>query len=452
MSRYYAPFRGAARGDGGGCLPLPIIAAEAALAVVDAAIAATAFVQLARIHRHNQQHGWTRQKFINTVITTDFLSVNHFAVFLAYFVSTVIATCEKWLVRRYCFLPRFYYCCHSGELSILYWCLTNDEDEDDVRSHQEALLDRTKTKPGTRPTDARRKCFPGIQLGSRQKFVILVLVLSFIVMLAFAILIWVGRGENPIDSSLLKKVYLDVFSVVVLVLGAALACYGALLFSKMSKVRSETVSTEKWKVASLAAVSLICFSSSAILALVTNIPDEYHLIFFSSPLPVRELTLEVSDRKKACYYGGRCRLSSSVPSGFVLWVMRDMPQRPTVERPTQSRVVTLFRDRPSPTQDPQWRAAVTSSNKELDLKHFWNCRPSSQAQFNLKRKTSKLVSSVLETEIEHQKGFFFPARYLPLCCDVISLEISNDGSPLEESVSVCLDASVQCCNAGSRCD
>uniref|UniRef100_A0A453FIJ2 Uncharacterized protein n=1 Tax=Aegilops tauschii subsp. strangulata TaxID=200361 RepID=A0A453FIJ2_AEGTS len=62
MSRYYAPFRGAASGDGGGCLPLPIIAAEAALAVVDAAIAATAFVQLARIHRHNQQHGWTRQK------------------------------------------------------------------------------------------------------------------------------------------------------------------------------------------------------------------------------------------------------------------------------------------------------------------------------------------------------------------------------------------------------
>jgi hypothetical protein len=109
-------------------------------------------------------------------------------------------------------------------------------------------------------------------------------------MFAFAILIWVGRGENPIDSSLLKRVwriidavscwaillycllrclkiavyfcvgsskfftnssnnltttylvvillfyrftqhfisqvYLDVFSVVVLVLGGALACYG----------------------------------------------------------------------------------------------------------------------------------------------------------------------------------------------------------------------------------
>ncbi|GJM93116.1 hypothetical protein PR202_ga09645 [Eleusine coracana subsp. coracana] len=103
-------------------------------------------------------------------------------------------------------------------------------------------------------------------------FLVQVLILSFVVMFSFAILIWVGRGENPIDSSLLKRVYLDVFSVVVLVLGGALACYGALLFSKMSKVRSETVSTEKWKVASLASVSLICFSSSAILALVTNVP------------------------------------------------------------------------------------------------------------------------------------------------------------------------------------
>ncbi|EMS52176.1 hypothetical protein TRIUR3_34462 [Triticum urartu] len=265
----------------------------------------------------------------------------------------------------------------------LYVSKTNDEDEDDVRSHQEALLDRTKTKPGTRPTDARRKCFPGIQLGSRQKFVILVLVLSFIVMLAFAILIWVGRGENPIDSSLLKKVYLDVFSVVVLVLGAALSCYGALLFSKMSKVRSETVSTEKWKVASLAAVSLICFSSSAILALVTNIPV---LLYWYST--------EAEIIKNAVILFLYYLIGSSVPSGFVLWVMREMPQRPTVERPTQSRVVTLFRDRPSPTQDPQWRAAVTSSNKELDLKYFWNCRPSSQAQFNLKRKTSKLVLNI----------------------------------------------------------
>jgi hypothetical protein len=56
-------------------------------------------------------------------------------------------------------------------------------------------------------------------------------------------------------------------------------------------------------------------------------------------------------------------VGSSVPSGFVLWIMRDLPHRQVVERPTESRVVTLFRERPSTTQDPQWRTAVTSSNK-----------------------------------------------------------------------------------------
>uniref|UniRef100_A0A0E0JNR5 THH1/TOM1/TOM3 domain-containing protein n=1 Tax=Oryza punctata TaxID=4537 RepID=A0A0E0JNR5_ORYPU len=285
--------RGAAAGDGGGCLPMPIVAAEAALAVIDTSISVAAFVQLARIHRHDQQHGWTRQK-------------------------------------------------------------TNDEDEEDTRSHHEALLDRTKNKPGIRAVDVRRRCCPGVQLGSRQKFVILVLLLSFVVTIAFAILIWIGRGENPIDSSLLKRVYLDVFSVVVLVLGGALACYGAILFSKMSKVRSETGSSEKRKVASLAAVSLICFSSSAILALVTNVPV---LVYWYS---ADEYIVNNAIILFMYYFIG-----SSIPSGFVLWVMKDIPHRQTVERPTQSRVVTLFRDRPSTTQDPQWRTAVTSSNKAL---------------------------------------------------------------------------------------
>jgi len=41
----YGPFPTAA-GDGGGCLPLPIVAAEGALAVVDGAIATAAFVQV----------------------------------------------------------------------------------------------------------------------------------------------------------------------------------------------------------------------------------------------------------------------------------------------------------------------------------------------------------------------------------------------------------------------
>ena len=33
-----------------------------------------------------------------------------------------------------------------------------------------------------------------------------VIVLTFVFMFAFAVLIWFGRGENPIDSSLLTRV------------------------------------------------------------------------------------------------------------------------------------------------------------------------------------------------------------------------------------------------------
>ncbi|KAG2600752.1 tobamovirus multiplication protein 1-like isoform X2 [Panicum virgatum] len=350
----YGPFPTAA-GDGGGCLPLPIVATEGALAVVDGAIATAAFVQLARIHRHNQLQGWTRQKVFHLMIGLSNI------VFLLYFVSTIIATCQRWIcwVHGCGFVlmasPQILLLA-SFLLLLSFWVdlchQTNDEDEEDVRSHREALLDRTKTKPGIHPVNIHQRCCPGIQLGSRQKFVILVLILSFVVMFAFAILIWVGRGENPIDSSLLKRVYLDVFSVVVLVLGGALACYGALLFSKMSKVRSETVSNEKWKVASLAAVSLICFSSSAILALVTNVPVLLYWYSTDADIIYNAIILFV-------YY----IIGSSVLSGFVLWIMRDLPHRQVVERPTESRVVTMFRERPSTTQDLQWRTAVTSSNK-----------------------------------------------------------------------------------------
>ncbi|XP_062221363.1 tobamovirus multiplication protein 1-like isoform X4 [Phragmites australis] len=320
----YGPFRVAA-GDGGGCPPLPIVASEAVLAVVDGAIATAAFVQLTRIHRHNQQQGWTRQKIFHFMIGLSNI------VFLLYFLSTIIATCQRWIcwVHGCGFVlmasPQILLLA-SFLLLLSFWVdlchQTNDEDEEDVRSHHEALLDRTKTKPGIRPVTIRRRCFPGMQLGSRQKFVILV--------------------------------YLDVFSVVVLVLGGALACYGALLFSKMSKVRSETVSTEKWKVASLAVVSLICFSSSAILALVTNVPVLLYWYSTDADIVNNAVILFV-------YYF----IGSSVPSGFVLWIMRDMPHRHAVERPTESRVVTLFRERPSNVQDPQWRTAVTSSNKVL---------------------------------------------------------------------------------------
>ncbi|GJM93117.1 hypothetical protein PR202_ga09646 [Eleusine coracana subsp. coracana] len=125
----YGPLRIASR-DGGGCLPLPIVISEAVLAVVDGAIAAVAFVQ-----------------------------IFHFLIGLSNVASPQILLLVSFLLL----LSFWVDLCHQS----------NDEDEDDVRSHHEALLDRTKTEPGFRPVNIRQRCCPGIQLGSRQKFVIL---------------------------------------------------------------------------------------------------------------------------------------------------------------------------------------------------------------------------------------------------------------------------------------
>ncbi|KAJ3695257.1 hypothetical protein LUZ60_000634 [Juncus effusus] len=351
------------------CLPPPVFAADAVLAVLDGAIAVVCFVQLLRIHLQSQQQGWTSQKIFHLMIGSCTIG------FVAFFITTIIATCEGWrcwphscgFILMACpqilFLAAFL-------LILSFWVdlchQPNDEEEEDEEqnSYVESLLDKSKKKPGPGPPAgdthrARRSCcsWPGVRLGSRQKFVILVIVLTFVFMFAFAVLIWIGRAENPLDSSLLTRVYLDIFSVAVLLLGGALACYGMILFSKMSKVRSETVSTEKWKVASLAIVSLVCFASSAILALATNVPvlsyrysEDSNTIFGSVFMFL--------------YFF----IGSSVPCGFVIWVMREIPQRAVIERPIQQTVVTFIRDNRSANtttnQNPQWRTAVTSSQSK----------------------------------------------------------------------------------------
>lgn len=144
-----------------------------------------------------------------------------------------------------------------------------------------------------------------------------------------------------------------------LLLGGVLACYGVLLFSKMSNVRSEMASTEMWKVASLAAVTVICFTSSAVLSLVTNIPLQVLSYWHLAPSDCLSSSAFIF-----LYYF----IGSSVPSGFVLWIMREMPPRLVADsdRPAPSTIVTFIRERSTPTQNPQWRASVASSqNKGL---------------------------------------------------------------------------------------
>ncbi|OWM73284.1 hypothetical protein CDL15_Pgr001398 [Punica granatum] len=154
----------------------------------------------------------------------------------------------------------------------------NDEEEDggndnEENSSQQSLLD---SKAKYSPISERRcRCcsFQNIEVGSRQKFVIAVVAVVFVLMLCFAVLIWIGTGKNPIDSLSVAQVYVHFCAVTSLLLGGALGYYGILLFLELRKLRSERSSADMWKVGGLAVVSVLCFTSSALIALLTDSPQ-----------------------------------------------------------------------------------------------------------------------------------------------------------------------------------
>ncbi|PKA48727.1 hypothetical protein AXF42_Ash018669 [Apostasia shenzhenica] len=191
----------------------------------------------------------------------------------------------------------------------------DDDEEDDDLSICESFLEKANAPPSRLHIHGR--CFPfgKVRLGSRQKYVILVIVLTFAFMVAMAILIYVGRRKNPIESSLVAKV------------------------------------------ASLAAVSLVCFTSSSALALATNCPilSYEHLDYFDS--------INCSASEFFYYIVG-----FSVPSSYVLWSMREMPPGFAADLPPQTREVIIIRDNPPAPPIPQWRTTVTNSQnkKETD--------------------------------------------------------------------------------------
>ncbi|KAA0053965.1 tobamovirus multiplication protein 1-like isoform X3 [Cucumis melo var. makuwa] len=168
--------------------------------------------------------------------------------------------------------------CHQPE---------DEDDEDEERSFEEGLLEKISSKPSTSNTDWSRRWWLPVRLphvGSRQNLVILVVTIIFVLTLAFAVILWFEMGNISIDSLVaVQVVYVDFFAVVTLLLGGALAVYGLLLFLKMRRVRSERASSEISKVAGLAAVSVVCFTSSALVAILTNIPvsiqwqRQYHI-------------------------------------------------------------------------------------------------------------------------------------------------------------------------------
>ncbi|KDO78127.1 hypothetical protein CISIN_1g024948mg [Citrus sinensis] len=238
----------------GSCFPGLLVGVNVGLAFVDGIIASLAFAQLIRIHLRNSQLGWTRQKVFHLLIGSSNVG------YLLYFVLTLVAACNGWLCWSYSCgfiamaFPRLLLFA-AFLLLLSFWvdlCHQPDDEEEEDEEHGflEALLKRSLSKPGSPNTDTRRICVPfhSIHVGSRQKIVILATVLVFILMMTFAVVIWIGMGENPIDSSMVARVYVSLFSIAILLLGGALACYGLILCLKMRTVRSESATSEMWKV------------------------------------------------------------------------------------------------------------------------------------------------------------------------------------------------------------
>ncbi|XP_021722994.1 tobamovirus multiplication protein 1-like isoform X1 [Chenopodium quinoa] len=336
------------------CFPPLIVVVYATLACVDAAIAVIAFFQLVRIHSRSAQLGWTRQKVFHLMIGLCNLG------YVVFFVLTLIATCKGWSCWSsscgFVFMAFPKILLFAAFLLLLsYWvdlCHQADDEEDDGDSSScEALLDKTNSKPPLSNIDGNKNCLPvpSLHVGSRQRFVILTMVVVLVLMTAFAVLIWIGMGRNPIDSSTVARVYVDIFAVGIFLLGGALACYGLLIYLKMSKVRSEGASSEMWKVTGLAVVSLVCFTTSALIALLTDVPVLYcwrqeHISVYCTGILLM------------LYYF----IGSSTPAAFVLWVMRELPPSRVADRDEESTIVTFISDGSTGVDNPQRWTAVTS--------------------------------------------------------------------------------------------
>ncbi|KAL3616926.1 hypothetical protein CASFOL_039320 [Castilleja foliolosa] len=345
--------------EGRRCYPETVVGVNVALAFVDGLISFIAFYQLMRIHSRNSQLGWTRQKVFHLMIGSSNLG------YFLYFVLTLVAACKGWTCWSYSCgfivmaIPKILLFA-AFLLLLSFWVdlchQPNDEEEDEWCSPQEALLQKIN-KTASSSNGRRRCCNLRLhRIGSRQKIVILVTVLVFAIMLVAAVLIWIGIGKSPIDidSAVVAQVYVDFFSVVALLLGGALACYGLVLFLKMRKVRADRTSWERWKVAGLAIVCVISFTSSAAIAISTNIPlfynwHEQHIDGVYTSLML------------VLYYF----IGSSVPSAFILLVMKELPPPPVlINRSQESRTIAFIREASVPAQhSPRWTAATSAQNQ-----------------------------------------------------------------------------------------
>lgn len=342
----------------GSCFPRALVGVNLALGLVDVVIAVLAFYQLLRIYARNSRLGWTRQKVFHLMIGSSNMG------YFIYLELTILATCMGWpcwwnscsfILMALPEIPFF----AAFLLLLSFWVdlchQANDEDdEDEESSSQEALLDKTSDKPSSSNRDSHRRCFPlrFFHVRSHQKMVILVTVLVLLVMMVCAIVIWIGMGKNPNDSAAVARAYVVFFAVAILLLGGALAFYGIRLCLKMSSVRSERASCEMWKVAGLAVVSVICFTSSSFVALLTDVPMLYYWV-------PQHINVVCTSIFLILYYF----IGSSIPSAFMLWVMRELPPTVTPNMP-EVRTITFITDSTVAVQHSQrWTTATSLQNQ-----------------------------------------------------------------------------------------
>ncbi|XP_015575020.1 tobamovirus multiplication protein 1 isoform X3 [Ricinus communis] len=345
--------------EGSCCFPRQVVGVNVFLAFVDCILAILAFSQLIRIHSRSSQLGWTRQKVFHLLIGSS--NTGYFIFFLI----TIMAICKGWLCwSRSCgfifmALPKILYFA-AFLLLLSFWVdlrhQADDEDcEEEDFSFHEALLEMTLDDPSSVHADSLRICLPfrSTRVGSRQKVVIWVTAVVFVLMMAFAVLMWIGMDHTFIDSSKLAMVYVDVIAIVSLLLGGALACYGLLICSKMRRVRSERASSEMWKVAGLAVVSILSFTSSAFIALFTQIPVLYCCQKLDNSGLLTSFLLFV-------YYF----IGSSVPSALVLWIMRELPPPIVANVHEESRTIAYVTDSSTVVHNPQrWTTAASLQNQ-----------------------------------------------------------------------------------------
>ncbi|KAI4372049.1 hypothetical protein MLD38_010334 [Melastoma candidum] len=336
------------------CFPPVVVGVDLVIALVDCVIALFAFYQLLRIHSRSQQLGWTRQKVFHFLTGCSNLG------YFVYFVLTLAASCNGWQFwPPYSFVlmatPEILFFT-SFLLLLSFWIdlchQANDEDEDEECSSRVILLQSPLSKPGSSIQDVQSRCLPihCFRVRSRQRIVVLAACLISAAMILVAIGIGVGEGSTYLD--LIPKIYVSLLSVLVFVLGGALACYGFLICSRMRRVRSESASSEMWKVGGLSVVSPLCFTMSSVVALLPDSPVLYHLQEQQNGNAYMAVLLIL-------YYF----VGSSIPSAFLLWVMRELPQpiSPSIrEEPT---TITFIADHSLSVHRPQWTTALNSQNQ-----------------------------------------------------------------------------------------